>query len=117
MGGKFNPTNSKYWGYTRKEEDAVFNWRSGIGITEDGKWLIYAAGSPISPETLAIALNKAGAVNAIHTDMNISNIAFNFYNNQDGYIVPSSISENFWPDMVGRYLKGYTHDFFYITRR
>ncbi len=106
---------AKYWGIVKKNEDPVYNWRSGIGLTKDKKYLIYGAGNAISAVTLGKALKLAGAYDALHLDMNISNIAFNFYKITDGNIVPYSLSERLWPEMIGKYIKGYSHDFFYLT--
>ncbi|MFI5206109.1 MAG: phosphodiester glycosidase family protein, partial [Candidatus Paceibacterales bacterium] len=53
----------------------IFTWRSGIGITKTGN-LLYAAGNNLSPMTLAIALQMAGAENAIPLDINPSQVHF-----------------------------------------
>ena len=112
--GVVNQT-SKYWGIVKPNEDPVYNWRSGIGISKDRRWLVFVGGDSLSAYTLGFSLKMAGCWNAIHLDMNISNIAFNFFRNIDGKLVPYSLSEKFWPQMVNKYLDGYTHDYFYLT--
>lgn len=114
--GKFNRRN-KNWGIVKPGEDATYNWRSGLGISRDGKRLIYIAGNDISPKTLARAFVLAGCDTAMHMDMNVSNIAFNYYRHRDGDVEALSLSQRFWQHMTGTYLRGYTHDFIYMTRR
>lgn len=59
-----------HWGASLS--GAVFIWRSGMGVTPDGRWLIYAAGNPLSVQTLTSALQAAGAWNAMQLDVNMS---------------------------------------------
>jgi hypothetical protein len=71
--GKISPDVAKYantirWGASI--DGAVFIWRSGMGITSDGRWLIYAAGNSLSAETLTAALLAAGARDAMQLDVN-----------------------------------------------
>jgi hypothetical protein len=114
--GKFN-NKAGYWGIVKRGEDPVYNWRSAIGLTRDGKWLIFAAGRAMSPISLARVFQLAGCDTAMHMDMNISNIAFNYYVHRDDDVQAVSISEKFWQHMAGAYLRGYTHDFIYMTKR
>lgn len=114
--GKFNK-KARYWGIVKPGEDAVYNWRSGIGLTRDRKRLIFIAGNATSPQMLARAFVLAGCDIAMHMDMNISNIAFSHFRHRDGDIQPIGLSQRFWQHMIDAYLKGYTHDFIYMTKR
>ncbi len=114
--GRFN-RRATYWGIVKKGEDAVHNWRSGVGLTKDRKRLIYIAGNAVSPKSLALAFKLVGCDVAMHMDMNISNIAFNVYRHRDGDVQPISLSERFWQHMIGAYINGYTHDFIYMTKK
>lgn len=73
--GVINPdvvklANTIKWGAAL--DGAVYIWRSGMGITQDGRWLIYAAGNALSVQTLTGALQAAGANNAMQLDVNMS---------------------------------------------
>jgi len=71
--GQINPDVVKYastirWGASI--DGAVFIWRSGLGMTRGGRWLIYAAGNSLSAETLTTALKAGGAWDAMQLDVN-----------------------------------------------
>ena len=104
------------WGTVVAGQDPIFNWRTAIGITKDNR-LIFGVGSPVSAQTLAYALKLAGCENAMHTDMNISNCVYDFYISKNGSLSAFALDEKLYKGMVGRYLKGYSHDFFYLTKR
>jgi hypothetical protein len=55
------------WGYTVRHRVAV--WRSGIGITKEGR-LVYAAGKALTVQQLTNALLAAGAMRAMELDIN-----------------------------------------------
>jgi hypothetical protein len=55
------------WGFTLG--NAVYVWRSGVGITADGA-LVYAGGPGLNITTLADILARAGAVRAMELDIN-----------------------------------------------
>jgi hypothetical protein len=55
------------WGATLG--GAYYVWRSGIGITKDGR-VIYVYGPALNVETLAGLLQRAGAVEAMQLDIN-----------------------------------------------
>jgi uncharacterized protein YhhL (DUF1145 family) len=105
-----------YWGITLKDHDPVYTKRSAIGITEDG-FLIYGVGNNVSAQTLAYGMKMAGCVNAMHLDMNASNVTFSFYKKTgDGELIAERISSNCWYNLGDHYLGTYTHDFFYILK-
>lgn len=62
--------NTIRWGASLS--GAVFIWRSGMGVTPDGRWLIYAAGNPLSVQTLTAALQAAGVSDAMQLDVNMT---------------------------------------------
>lgn len=55
------------WGFTNNQD---ITWRTAVGITKDGRYLIYAVGNGTNAEFLAEALQKAGAENAMQLDIN-----------------------------------------------
>jgi len=116
INGNFN-TRATYWGIVKPGEDPIYNWRSAIGLTKDRKRLVFAAGNDLSPKSLALALKLAGCETGMHMDMNVSNIVFSHYRYRDGEVEAFNLSQKFWHHMTDAYLRGYTHDFFYMTRR
>jgi hypothetical protein len=67
--GQLNPEVSvddrTVWGQTIGNKEVT--WRTAVGITKDGRYLIYAVGNGATMETLAQALQNAGAYNATVT--------------------------------------------------
>ena len=63
-----NVVNYVMWGNTIGNQDIT--WRTGVGITQDSRYLIYAVGNGTSVATLAQALLQAGAYNAMQLDIN-----------------------------------------------
>jgi hypothetical protein len=55
------------WGATVGNN--VYVWRSGVGITANGA-LVYVAGNGLSVPSLAVLLQRAGAVRAMELDIN-----------------------------------------------
>lgn len=93
------------------EHRGVCAWRSAIGLTPQGH-LIYGAGNSLTAQTLAYALKLAGCVQAMHMDMNKTNVAFNYYtNDQNGLRSTQSLDQRFAQSLVGKYLQTYNHDF------
>ena len=70
-GGRVTPSvtdaNSRAWGATLGRR--IFTWRSGVGVDAHGN-LIYVAGPGLDVETLAVVLQRAGAVRAMELDIN-----------------------------------------------
>ncbi|MGF1430568.1 hypothetical protein [Kitasatospora sp. LaBMicrA B282] len=64
------------WGLTIGGK--FFVWRSGAGITQDGR-LVYAYGPALSVRTLADLLHQAGCVQAMQLDINPAWMSFNYY--------------------------------------
>jgi hypothetical protein len=112
--GVINPLthDGAAWGGTIL--NSTYTWRSGLGITADGS-LIYAAGNSLSARTLGVALQAAGAVMAMQTDINPFWVrAFLYTHNQQQQLIATKLN----PSMQGtgnEYLLGTTRDFFYLT--
>lgn len=109
-----NELNKKLWGRTFNAD--IYTWRSGIGITKDGN-LIYAVGNNLGPESLATALQMAGAQNAIQLDINPFWVRFNIFepNGTGGYSTSTLLKG--LKDGSKAYLEGYSKDFFYIYKK
>ncbi|MHB1355770.1 MAG: DPP IV N-terminal domain-containing protein [Anaerolineae bacterium] len=107
------------WGLSVNDE--VFLYRSGLGITREGK-LVYAAGRSLSAYTLARALQMAGAIYAMQLDIDEYHVAFITYTVQldpNGNLV-SVDGQKLKSDMHGfdsYFLRPWQLDFFYLTRR
>ncbi|MGH7204009.1 MAG: phosphodiester glycosidase family protein, partial [Candidatus Levyibacteriota bacterium] len=72
-----NVWNMQTWGLTTT--NSMYTWRSGVGVDKDGN-LIYVSGPSLVPETLATALQAAGAVNAMQLDINPIWVRFSIFN-------------------------------------
>lgn len=109
-----NERNKKLWGRTFNAD--IYTWRSGIGITKDGN-LIYAVGNNLGPESLASALQMAGAGNAIQLDINPFWVRFNIFEpNGTGSYSTSTLIRNL-KDGSKEYLNGYSKDFFFLYKK
>ncbi len=102
------------WGLT--VTNSMYTWRSGIGVTKDGD-LLYAVGPSLNVDTLAAALQAAGAVDAMQLDINPYWVRFVTFQPQGG---SSYTYESLLKDMQNggySYLHGYNKDFFYLTMK
>jgi hypothetical protein len=115
-----NDSDRKEWGYTVKNLDTT--WRSGIGLTQDGKYLIYAAGPSLTVESLAHTLQMAGAYRAMQLDINGYYTRFAIYHSNPTPATAKGqhpvIAEKLLTQMTlppDQYLTPYDRDFFYIT--
>ncbi len=118
--GQINPSvndgSRKEWGYTVKNLDTT--WRSGVGISRDGRFLIYAAGNSLTVESLAHALQEGGAYYAMQLDIN------GYYTRFVTYL-PSKAGSRYSVEAVKlldqmtagptQFLSPYDRDFFYVT--
>ncbi len=110
--------NHVEWGYTVKNLDTT--WRSGVGISQDGRFLIYAAGNSLTVRSLAQALQQAGAYYAMQTDINGFYTRFVIYRPADNPKVTghSLTADKLLNEMSGDpalFLHPYDRDFFYVT--
>jgi hypothetical protein len=112
--GTLNPLtqDGAAWGGTVL--NSTYTWRSGIGLTANGS-LLYAAGNSLSARTLGVALQAAGAVMAMQTDINPFWVrAFLYTHNAQGQFTVTKLN----PSMQGtgyEYLSKTARDFFYLT--
>lgn len=101
------------WGGTLS--GGIVTFRSGIGISQDGKTLYYFAGNYLTMPVLAKAMQDAGAYQAMQLDINnywVHFTKFELVNNQlQGIpLLPKEMIDN-----IDRYLYPYARDFFYVT--
>jgi hypothetical protein len=72
-----NASDTTQWGATLG--NAVYVWRSGIGITANGA-LVYVGGPGLNITDLANLLVRAGAVRAMELDINTDWVNYSLYN-------------------------------------
>jgi len=109
------------WGAT--VHSATFVWRSGIGVTATGD-IVFAAGDALSARSLAVLLQRAGAVRAMELDINKAWVSFMWYSpapgasttgSGTGSPVPHKLLEFNRP--VDRYYSVNNRDFFAVYAR
>jgi hypothetical protein len=117
--GQLNPRvsvdNRAVWGLTIGNKEIT--WRTGIGITQDSRYLIYAVGNGSTVETLAQALQNAGAYNAMQLDINHHYAHFVTYQ-PTGNTNPALSAIDLLSQMENDptiYLVAHSRDFFYLT--
>lgn len=107
------------WGLSVADE--VYLYRSGLGVTRDGR-LIYVCGRSLSAYTLARALQMAGAWYAMQLDVDEYHVAFITYDvepGQDGgepVVTGHKLLDNMH-GFDGYFLSPFQLDFFYLVRR
>ena len=111
-----NPSR-QLWGMTQA---ADATWRTGLGITQDNRYLIYAVGNATTAPSLASALQAGGAYWAMQLDINSGYERFITYQpNNSGTGLPLTpqplLSEMKSDPSV--YLTPSDRDFFYMTAR
>ncbi len=103
------------WGKTVKNKIAT--WRSGLGLSADGRFLYYAAGDGLTVPALAQALADAGADRAMQLDINSWWTRFVTYAPGTGGRLAA---QKLLADMIGdtrQFLAPDQRDFFYLTAR
>lgn len=115
--GQLNPaltTNAtKAWGFTHNTD---ITWRTGLGITQDQHYLIYAVGNGTNAEFLAEALQKAGAYMAMQLDINQYYAQFDTYSQINNRPVGQRLLDQM-TDNPKLFLTPDVRDFFYLTLR
>jgi hypothetical protein len=104
------------WGRTVKNKIAT--WRSGLGLSADGRYLIYAAGDGLTVPALAQALQSAGADRAMQLDINSWWTRFVTY--EIDAASNRLVAQKLLEDMAGdprQFLAPDQRDFFYVTAR
>jgi hypothetical protein len=110
-----NTDDPALWGQTVKNKIAT--WRSGLGLSADGRFLIYAAGDGLTVPSLAQALASGGADRAMQLDINSWWTRFVTYAPGAGHRL---VAQKLLSDMAGdarQFLAPDTRDFFYLTAR
>jgi hypothetical protein len=102
------------WG--RTVGNALYVWRSGIGIDAHGR-VLYVASKGLTVKTLAALLQRAGAVRAMELDINYSWVSFNsFHHNPDGSLTGTKLLSNM-KKSANRYLSNDARDHFLVIAR
>ncbi len=112
-----NVENQALWGNTIGNKQV--SWRTGLGITQDGRYLIYAVGNATTVPTLAYALQQAGAYNAMQLDINRPFARFVTYQQTGSPSSPlqaAALLKQMESDPT-LYLVPHSRDFFYLTTR
>jgi len=111
-----NPSR-QLWGLT---QTADATWRTGLGITRDGRYLIYAVGNGTTAGSLAEALQAGGAYWAMQLDINSGYEHFVTYQTANSDAGSVSVVQPLLSQMTedpSLYLQPYPRDFFYLTMR
>ncbi len=115
--GQINPrihnNSPQDWGYTVNDVSPTI--RTGVGLSKDAKTLFYFCGPSLSMESLAIAMQSAGAWNAIQLDINNYWSLFVKFQPDGSKLIPEALLPKLMVANVERYLWDYTRDYFYIT--
>ncbi len=115
--GQLNPAldtkASKSWGFTNSSD---ITWRTGLGITQDGHYLIYAVGNGTDAKFLAEALQEAGAYSAMQLDINQYYAQFVSFSQDSGAPVGQYLLDQmtYHPK---EFLVPSVRDFLYLTTR
>jgi hypothetical protein len=114
-----NPDDTSQWGFTLG--NAVYVWRSGVGITADGA-LVYVGGPGLNITTLADILARAGAVRAMELDINTDWVNFAYYTPKTATAAATPANgTDLLPGMFGapdRYFEPWwSRDFFAMSAR
>ncbi len=115
-----NVVNMKhdYWGASIDNKTRV--WRSALGITRDGKWLVYGAGNSLGHDTLAAGMSLAGCDYAMQLDINdyhtyLYTYRHNGMDKKGNLKLKASRLSDEMSGETQRCLAPYTRDFFYVT--
>jgi hypothetical protein len=112
--GQASSDDPSLWGKTVKNRIAT--WRSGLGLSADGRYLIYAAGDGLTVPSLAQALAAGGADRAMQLDINSWWARFVTFSQSGDRLVAQKLVS----DMAGdtrQFLAPDSRDFFYLTAR
>jgi len=118
--GQFNPAlfnnDRRAWGYSQNSD---VTWRTGVGLSQDGRYLIYAVSNGTTVQDLANAFQQAGAYNAMQLDINEFYARFVTYQpdatQSSGLSAERLLSQ--MTNVQSLYLTPSARDFFYLTLR
>ena len=102
------------WSYTVSDITAV--WRSGIGISADGRTLYYVAGSGLTASALTDTMASVGAFQAMQLDINNYWVHFDRISSDGSQFYASPLLDSMTQG-TGRFLSSYRRDYFYVTGR
>lgn len=92
-------------------------WRSGVGLSADGRTLLYAVGDALTSARLAEVLRAAGAASALQLDINNYWVRFvTFQRDAQGRLFAQPLITAM-PREPRKYLSADKRDFFYLTAR
>lgn len=116
--GQINPqvydNSVNDWGGTISGNIVTF--RSGIGISQDGRKLYYFAGNSLAMPYLAKAMWNVGAYQAMQLDINNYYVLFTRFVIKDNQLMADPLLLKEMVDNLSRYQGSYSRDFFYVTR-
>ena len=92
-------SDTSQWGFTLG--NAVYVWRSGLGVTADGA-LVYVGGPALNITDLANLLVDAGAVRAMELDINTDWVNLATYDPPPGSDASPANGTDLLPTMVGQ---------------
>jgi len=117
--GQINPHTAERdplnWGLT--VYGATATYRSGIGLSQDGRTLYYAAGQNLTLPALAQALREAGAYQAMQLDINNFWVHFESFQTVGGKLKAVPLLDSMNGVGNHRFLVGYSRDYFYLTTK
>lgn len=115
--GQINPLvnndSAEFWGANLNGETVT--WRSGLGISPDGKTLYYFAGPNMMMSVMAAAMQAVGVKNSMQLDINNYWVHFIAVRDPKGQNVPEGLFPDDMKADLGRYLSKYSRDFFYVA--
>ena len=115
--GQINPhtadSASRDWGIILNGVTAV--WRSGLGISADGRTLYYVAGNSLTLPMLVRALAATGASAALQLDINVGMVHFDAIQPTLAGLVQAPLFASMQSQHDDRYLNSDKRDFFYVT--
>jgi hypothetical protein len=113
-----NAADTTQWGATLG--NAVYVWRSGIGVTADGA-LVYVGGPGLNITDLADLLVRAGAVRAMELDINTDWVNYSLYSPTASAPAAPADGVELLPSMAGgpsRYFQSWwARDFITMSAR
>lgn len=107
-------SNNDVWGYVNVNSAEFITWRTAIGLTKNGD-LMVAAGNSLSANSLARALQAAGAEIAMQLDINTPHVQVSLVFQREGGGRSASFFMETMPGNPERYLGTHNRDFMYIT--
>ena len=109
-----NPTTA-LWGATVGNK--VATWRSGLGMSADGRFLIYAVGDGLTVTSLAEALRQGGADRAMQLDINSFWTRFVTFRQQANQMPQAQKLLDAMQGDRQQFVAPDSRDFFYVTSK